>query len=51
VLATHPERSRFPVRRRNRHGPIDLFEAGETLARVPATQDAADRAVVRLLSR
>jgi DNA topoisomerase-1 len=30
---------------------IDLFEAGQTLPRVPATQDAADRAVVRLLSR
>lgn len=30
---------------------LDLFEAGETLARVPANQDAADRAVVRLLSR
>jgi DNA topoisomerase-1 len=30
---------------------IDLFEAGETLARVPPTQNAADRAVVRLLTR
>ncbi len=30
---------------------IELFEAGETLARVPATQDAADRAVLRLLMR
>lgn len=30
---------------------IDLFEAGETLPRVPASQDAADRAVVRLLTR
>lgn len=29
---------------------IDLFEAGRTLPRVPRTQDAADRAVVRLLA-
>ncbi len=29
---------------------IDLFEAGQVLPRVPKTQDAADRAVVRLLS-
>lgn len=30
---------------------IDLFEEGTVLTRVPATQDAADRAVVRLLTR
>lgn len=30
---------------------IDLFEAGETLPRVPRSQDAADRAVVQLLTR
>lgn len=30
---------------------LDLFEAGQVLSRVPATQDAADRAVVRLLTR
>lgn len=30
---------------------LDLFEAGTTLPRVPANQDAADRAVVRLLTR
>ena len=29
---------------------LDLFEAGRTLPRVPKNQDAADRAVVRLLS-
>ncbi len=30
---------------------IDLFEAGETLPRVPTSQNAADRAVLRLLTR
>ncbi|MCX6396589.1 MAG: DNA topoisomerase IB [Propionibacteriales bacterium] len=30
---------------------LDLFEAGRTLPRVPVDQDAADRAVVRLLTR
>ncbi|MCZ4498974.1 MAG: hypothetical protein JWQ74_1527 [Marmoricola sp.] len=30
---------------------IDLFEAGRTLPKVPSSQDAADRAVVRLLTR
>lgn len=30
---------------------LDLFEAGRTLPRVPVDQDAADRAVARLLTR